>query len=211
MSSVVSPIDLKLLLSSGNSNIVKVDLLGEDGRILFSELIRVDHNSRGAYRNFDVPFEIRAVSERGYLRLSTKDEYKRVQKLNTMPVLLYSIGATQLNLPGNMIYERVLFEGLKDNTDVYGGEVQVKGRFWPFNTQPVFLDLALNDGKVITSRVLNFKGIDSEAFETTLPYRVTEPTPARLTIRQDNPEIGWVDPDLQKYIYLYSIEIILNP
>ena len=43
--------------------------------------------------------------------------------------------------------------------------------------------------KPVSSRVLKFNGIEPESFETTLPYKVTEPTLARLTIRQDNPLI----------------------
>jgi hypothetical protein len=211
MSNLASPIQLKLLLSSGKSNLVRIDLLGEEGRTLYSELIRVSHDSRGAYRELEIPFEIRAVSEKGYIRLSSKDEFRRLQKLNTMPILLYSMGASEINLPGNMIYERVMFEGLKDGADVYNGEIAVKGRYWPFNTQPVFLDLTLESGKVITSRLLPFKGIEPESFETTLPYKVTEPAKARIVIRQDNPEIRVVDTDLKNYIYLYSIEVTLNP
>jgi len=190
---------------------VKIDLLGENGRLLYSDLIRVQHDYGGNYRNFEVAFEIRAVSERGYLRLSTKDQHGNLQTLNTMPVLLYSVGSTQLTLPGNMIYERVSFEGLKNGSEIYGGELQIKGRYWPFNEQPVFIDLILTDGKVIASRVLNFKGIEPESFETTLPYKVTDPTLARLAIHQENPDLNVVDPVLKKYIYFYSIEVLLNP
>ncbi len=211
MSSLVSPIDLKLLLTSGKSDLVRIDLLGEDGRVLYSDLIRVAHKYGGNYRNFDVVFETRAVSEKGYLRLSTRDENKNLQTLNTMPVLLYSIGSSQLNLPGNLIYERVSFEGLKNETQVYNGEVKIKGRYWPFNEQTTFLDLIDSSGKSLGSRILNFKGIEPENFETSLPYKVTEPTLARLAIHQENPALVVEDKDLKKYIYYYSIQLWLNP
>ncbi len=211
MSSLVSPIDLKLLLTSGKSDLVKVDLLGEDGRVLYADLLHVDHAQTGSYRNFKVEYETSAVSEKGYFRLSTKDEHGNLQALNTMPVLLYSLGDTQLNLPGNMIYERVSFKDLKNGSAIYAGEFNIKGRYWPFNSQPTFLDLITSDGKVIASRVLKFKGIDPEDFETSLPYKVTEPTLARLAIHQENPDLSVADPLLKKYIYFYSIEILLNP
>ncbi len=212
MSSLVSPINLKLLLTSGKSDLVKVDLLGEDGRMLYTDLLRVDHGNAGSYRVFDVEYETRAVSEKGYFRLSTKDEHGNLQALNSMPVLLYSLGDAQLNLPGNMIYERVSFKDLKNGSVIIGSELKLKGRYWPFNNQPTFLDMITSDGgKVIASRVLNFKGIDPEDFETTLPYKVTEPTKARLTIHQENPVLSVDDPLLKKYIYYYSIEVLLNP
>jgi hypothetical protein len=66
------------------------------------------------------------------------------------------------------------------------------------------------DGKVISSRVLDFEGIDTESFETTLPYKITEPTLVRLSIHQDNLDIE-SDPDLKNYIYVHTMELMLYP
>ncbi len=212
MSSLVSPINLQLLLVSGESQRVRVELLGEDGRVLQRTLERVTRDPNGGvYRSFELDFEIRAVSEKGYIRISSNDDRGRIQALNTMPVLLYSIGESQITPIGNMMYERVMYEDLEDGDEVFGGVVNLKGRFWPFNEQPVFLELTQSDGKVISSRVLDFKGIDTEAFETTLPYKITEPTLVRLSIHQDNPELAISDPGLKKYIYLHTIELMLYP
>lgn len=211
MSSLISPFDLKLLLTAGRSDRVRVDLLGEDGRVLYSDLLRVDHNYGGSYRDFEVTFEIRAVSENGYLRLSTRDENKNLQALNTMPVLLSSVGVTQLNPPGNLSYERISYDGLKNNSKIYGGEIKIKGLYWPYNEQPVFIDLIFPDGRVVATRQLVFNGIEPNTFETTLPYKVTEPTTARLAIHQETPILPATDPVLKNYIYYHSIELVLNP
>lgn len=210
-SSVISPINLQAMLVSGESGVVQVDLLGEDGRVLQRDLEKVTRNVRGIFRRFELKFEIRAVTEAGYIRISSKDDFGRIQVLNTMPVLLYSIGSAQINPPGNMIYERVMVEGLKEKANFYAGEVGLKGRIWPFNDQPMIVELILPDGRSISTRVLTFAGIETQSFETTLPYKVTEPTSARLTFRQDNPLLSVTDPELMKYIYLYSIEVMLNP
>lgn len=211
MSSLVSPFNLQVMLVSGESELVQVDLLGEDGRVLQRDLERVTRTYNGNFRNFRLSFEIRAVSEAGYIRISTKDDLGRIQALNTMPVLLYSIGSAQVNPVGNMIYERIMLEGIKDGEDIFGGVLNLKGHFWPFNDQPVIVELLLPDGRPVSSRILKFSGIEPEDFETTLPYKVTEPTLARLTIRQDNPLISVSDPDLKKYIYVYTTEVLLNP
>ncbi len=211
MSSLISPIKLQVILVSGESEIVQVDLLGEDGRVLQRGLERVKRDLGGNYRSFELTFEIRAVSEKGYIRISSKDDQRRIQALNTMPVLLYSVGENQVNPVGNMIYERCMLEGLRNGDEIHGGVLTLKGRFWPFNTQPVFAELLLPDGTPLSSRVLTFKGINPESFETTLPYKIKEPTPARLVFRQDNPELVVSDPDLKKYIYVYSMEVMLNP
>lgn len=210
-SSLISPINLQMELVSGESEVVQVDLLGEDGRVLYRDLDKVTRNLKGIFRRFDLRFEIRAVSELGYIRVSSKDDFGRIQALNTMPVLLYSVGSAQINPPGNMIYERVMIEGVEEKTDFYAGEVGLKGRIWPFNDQPMIVELILPNGSPISSRILPFNGIETQSFETTLPYKVTEPTLARLTFRQDNPLLAVTDSELQKYIYVYSVEIMLNP
>lgn len=210
-SSLISPINLQMELVSGESEVVQVDLLGEDGRVLYRDLDKVTRNLKGIFRRFDLRFEIRAVSELGYIRVSSKDDFGRIQALNTMPVLLYSVGSAQINPPGNMIYERVMIEGVEEKTDFYAGEVGLKGRIWPFNDQPMIVELILPNGSPISSRILPFNGIETQSFEATLPYKVTEPTLARLTFRQDNPLLAVTDSELQKYIYVYSVEIMLNP
>ena len=211
MSSLMSPINLQVLLVSGESQLVRIELLGENGRLLYRSLERVTRAPNGGvYRSFEIPFEIRAVSERGYIRISSKDDRGRIQVLNTMPVLLYSIGENQITPIGNMMYERVMYEGLEDGDEVFGGVVNLKGRFWPVNTQPVFLQLTQPDGKVIASRVLDFEGIDTEAFETTLPYKITDPTLVRLSIHQDNLDFA-SDPDLKQYVYVHTLELMLYP
>ena len=211
LSSLTSPFVLQTILVAGESEVVQVDLLGEDGRVLYRELKKLIRNPAGTFQRFEISFEIRAVSEAGYIRISTKDDFGRIQALNTMPVLLYSVGTTQVNPPGNTIYERVTVEGLKEKAEYTGGEVYLSGRLWPFNDQPVFVDITMQDGRPLSSRMLAFNGTETQSFETTLPYKVTEPTVARLSFRQDNPLLGVNDPELGKLIYVYTVEIMLNP
>lgn len=211
MSSVISPIKVQLMLVAGESEIVQFDLLGEDGRLLQRVVKRIQHFPNGVFRAMDLLFEVRAVSEVGFIRISTMDKAGRIQALNTMPVLLYSVGSNQINPVGNMIYERVILEGLRDGDDVFGGVLNLKGRYWPFNEQSLFVELLLPNGESITSRIIPMNGIDAQVFETTLPYKVTEPTLARLTFRQDNPSLTEADPELGKNMYVYSMEVILHP
>jgi len=174
-------------------------------------LERVNRNLSGNYRSFEMAFEIRAVSEKGYIRISSKDDHGRIQTLNTMPVLLYSIGDIQVNPVGNLIYERVSLDGLEDGDEVSGGVVNLKEMLWPVNETSVFVEMLTESGVPISARVLNFNGIETQPFETTLPYKVTEPTRVRLTFRQDSPELSNSDPELKKLVYVYSMELVLNP
>ena len=211
LSSLTSPFNIQAYVASGESDLVQVDLLGEDGRVLQRILQKLVRNPKGVFQRFETSFEIRAVSEAGYIRISSKDDFDRIQVLNTMPVLLYSVGNTQTNPPGNMIYERVSVDGLKEKSDFYAGEVSLAGRIWPFNEQPFVIELIGQDGRPISSRIINMNGIDTQPFATTLPYNVTEPMPARLTFRQENPLWSVSDPEYGKYIYVFTVEVILNP
>jgi len=65
--------------------------------------------------------------------------------------------------------------------------------------------------RIVTTRQLVINGIEPQTFETTLSYKVTEPTTARIAIHQDNPILSIIDPVLKKYIYYHSIEVELNP
>lgn len=211
LSSLISPFILQTILVSGESEVVQVDLLGEDGRVLSRELKKLTRNPAGTYQRFEISYEIRAVSEAGYIRISTKDDFGRLQALNTMPVLLYSVGSAQVNPPGNTIYERVMVDGLKEKVNYYAGEVHLKGIIWPFNEEPIIVELLSQENKPISTRILAPIGNETQPFETVLPYKISEPTPARLTFRQENPQLSVSDPELGKLIYVYTVEVILNP
>ncbi len=211
MSSLSSPFVVQAIVAAGESERIQVDLLGEDGRLLQRLSQKLTRNPLGIFQRFEISFEIRAVSEAGYIRISTKDDFGRLQALNTMPVLLYSVGGGQVNPTGNTIYERIAMDGFKEKLNFYAGEVSLQGRIWPFNDQPFVVELITTDGRPISTRILNMNGIDTQPFETTLPYTVSEVTPARLTFRQENPLLAISDPDLSKLIYVYTVEVILNP
>ena len=87
---------------------------------------------------------------------------------------------------------------------VSGGVMTLRGDVWPFNLQPVIMELIDPDGKSIGLRILTVETIDPQKFDTTIPYKISEPTTVRLTIRQDDDRI----PGL---FYVYSQEVMLNP
>ncbi|MBL8062769.1 MAG: hypothetical protein JNK32_07120 [Anaerolineales bacterium] len=211
MSSVISPFNVQAIVAAGESERIQVDLLGEDGRVLQRLLQKLTRNPLGIFQRFEFTFEIRAVSESGYIRISTKDDHGRIQALNTMPVLLYSVGTAQVKPAGNFIYERIAIDGLKEKADFYAGQVSLNGRIWPYNDQPVIVELLDINGKPISTRVLNMNGIDTQPFETTLPYTVSESSVARLVFRQENPLLSVEDAELGRLVYVYSIEVTLNP
>lgn len=204
MSKVTSPISLRMQVVSGNSELVQVDLQGEDGRLLARKLERVLTWPGGYYVSMQIPFEVRAAAEVGLITISTKDDFGRLQSQLGMRVLLLSIGADEITPEGDSSERVVFYTPPREDAVAQDGVLNVEGRIRPFNDQQVVLELIDPESKTIGLRVLDFIGDDEQLFSTTIPYKVSEPTQARLVLRQD-------DDRLDGYIYLYSQEITLNP
>jgi hypothetical protein len=123
--------------------------------------------------------------------------------LNSVRVLLLSSGVNEINPAGNPSEPVGVVEPAGDEP-VTGGVLTVRGDVWPFNLQPVILELIDPEGKSIGLRILTVETIHPQKFDTTIPYRVTEPTQARLILRQD-------DDRMPGLFYVYSQEVLLSP
>ncbi len=204
MSRLVSPIQVKLTAIAGDAHTVEVDLLGEDGRLLGRTLSAVSGDPEGNELFLKIPFEIRAAGETGYIQVSTKNGSGRVQSLITVPVLLLSSGENQVNPPGDTLYERIAFADLPPESTAAGGELAARGDMLPFSRQPMILELITDDGHDVSLRVLAVSGTGWQPFKTTLPYKVGQPTSARLFVTES-------DDSLDGPVYIYSQPITLNP
>lgn len=203
MSKVVSPITLRMNIVAGASEKMQVDLYGEDGRLLGRILKNVPTSGRGVPQQISIPFEIRATAEVGRITVSTTDEVGRIQSLNSVRVLLLSSGNNEITPPGNPSEPVGVFAPLPEES-VFGGVLNLRGDVWPFNLNPVIFELVGPEGRSLGLRIINVDHLNPQMFETTIPYNVTEPTTARLVIRQD-------DDRIEGLFYLYSQEVLLNP
>ena len=204
MSKVVSPINLRMDIEAGASNRVQIDLYGEDGRLLSRTLKRnVPTSNRGILQTAKITFEISGAAEVGRVTVSTFDKEGRIQSLNSVRVLLLSSGVNEITPAGNPSEPVGVVEPVVEEP-VSGGVLTVRGDVWPFNLQPVILELIDPEGKSLGLRILSVTTIQPQLFETTIPHEVTEPTTARLTIRQD-------DDRMPGLFYVYSQEVLLNP
>lgn len=203
MSKVVSPINLKMNILAGTSEKAQIDLYGEDGRLLTRLTKKVPLSGDGVYQQIRIPFEIRAAAEVARITVSTTDKQGRTQYLNSVRVMLLSSGDNELTTPGNPSEPVGVFSPtLKDTAS--GGVLRVRGDVWPFNHNPVLLELIDPDGKSLGLRILTINELTPQLFETTIPYKVSDPTLARLSIRQDDDRIDGL-------FYVYTQEILLNP
>lgn len=203
MSKVTSPITLKMNIVAGSSEKAQIDLYGEDGRLLTRLTKKVPLSSDGVYQQIKIPFEIRAAAEVARITVSTKDKQGRTQYLNSVRVLLISSGVNELTTPGDPSEPVGVFNPTKKQ-EATGGVLSVRGDVWPFNLNPILLELIGPDGTSLGLRILTVNQLTPQLFETTIPYKVSEPTLARLSIRQDDDRISGL-------FYVYTQEILLNP
>ena len=205
MSKVVSPISLRMNVVAGDSNRVQIDLYGEDGRLLARTLKRnVPTSTDGLLQTAKITFEISGAAEVGRLTISTFDKEGRVTALNSVRLLLLSSGVSEINPAGNPSEPVGVVEPTINEEAVSGGVLTVRGDIWPFNLQPVILELVDSSNKSIGLRILTVDTIDPQKFDTTIPYKISEPTDVRLVIRQD-------DDRTPGLFYVYTQEVMLEP
>ena len=203
MSKVISPLQLKMDVIAGNSSTVQIDLFGEDGRLMSRILRRVIPNQNGTYEFIKIPFEIPGAGELGRVTISTTDKAGRIVAMNSVHVLMLASGGNEVyRAASSTEYVGVFSPRLSE--PAFGGELTVRGDVWPLNLQPVILELQGPDGQSLGLRALTVDGLNPQLYETTIPYKVTEPTLAILSIRQDDDRISGM-------FYVYSQEILLNP
>jgi hypothetical protein len=203
MSKVVSPITLRMNIVSGESEKVQIDLYGEDGRLLSRTLKKIPGSGKGVDQQIKIPFEIRTAAEVARLTISTTDKAGRVQALNSVRLLLLSSGMNEITTAGDPSEPVRVFSPGPEESAV-DGILKIRGDVWPFSLNPVIFELLGPDGKSLGLRILTVDHMNPQLFDTTIPYKVSEPTLARLTIRQD-------DDRMDGLFYLYSQEVMLNP
>ncbi|MGA7195416.1 MAG: hypothetical protein WBW94_17495 [Anaerolineales bacterium] len=219
MSKVISPLEVHTTLVTEKNSTVEFKLFGEDGSEINEQLFRVTGPSSSFYLPWKTTFQIRAAAEDGFLQVTTRDETGVLMALSTVQVLLLSSGVSEINPPGNTIYERVALETPHYEDTISGGALTVKGTYMPYNTQTLFFELIDINGKSLNAnRQLSLMGSSSQSIDTTIPYKVDSSTPAYLVIHQEDDVLknpvylaNHQNEVLVGPVYIYTQLITLNP
>jgi hypothetical protein len=206
MSKVVDSVKAFGYAVPGDNNKGHLDLYGEDGSLIASELLQLNTPYKWAYFYWELPFTIHSVGELGRLSLSTKDEYGRINAVNSVHLLLLAEGVSLINPPDDL-NERVIIDQPVPGQGTHGGVLTVSGKMHPFNTLPLTLQLVTRSGTVIGAQLaaLNpIAGSKYASFRVDIPYATRQGTWALLEVQQNDDRIGGI-------MYLYSREIFLNP
>ncbi len=207
LSKVVSPIELHAFLVPSDSGRVRVELFGEDGRLMFRKLFIL--NSPPGYQanlRSAIDFEINGVAETATLVISVDDRYGRLKTLASEPLILLSLGESDLNPPDDFLAPLVIQQP-EPKVLIQGGTLVVSGLVRKASDQPLLVELITTDGKVIGSRLASVADQPEgghRLFAAKIPYQVNSPTWVRVTVSESG---GRLDRPLR----ISSVEILLSP
>ncbi|MEJ2708837.1 MAG: hypothetical protein P8074_14580 [Anaerolineales bacterium] len=207
LSRVVSPVHVAAYLKPGANGRVLIELFGEEGELLFRE-VKAYGVLPGARVNLsmDLTYEIASVAEVGRLVISVKDAADRLVALNSVDLILLSVGEEDIN-PSSALQQTIIIEQPKSLSLVQGGNVVVSGltRSDPeVSLRAEFID---EQGSVVGMRLVGISPSstgDYNLFAAEVPYSVEKFTPVRLIVY----EAGNPTSPIQ---HLSSLELSLSP
>jgi hypothetical protein len=206
LSRVISPIQFVAHIDPNYTGLTRVELIGEDGRELYRKVFRT-YSNIGYFTRVDekVNFEIKGAAEIARLQISTYDARGNMLAFNSVRLMLFAVGENQPS-PNYPAQERIGLRGLKREAEISGGVLNLEGEINPINDTPVIIELFDSDGRIIGARLLQLAPADGkyQQFTTSVPYQVSERTPARLVIRQSDDRISGL-------AYLFSLPLFANP
>lgn len=208
LSRVTSPLHLYTYLRPGAGGKVRFELLGEDNRLLYRNIRVVNFVPVGAWAvlTLDFDFEIAAPAEAGRLQISVDDEFGRTVALNSVPLILLSIGEADIVPPQDVLAPIVIQQPAKKAL-IQGGKVLVSGLARSGSDQPLMVRLIDEQGSEVGSRLAGVQipeGSQYGSFAIEVPYNVSAATRVLLVITAGGASLNDV-------IHLSSREILLSP
>jgi len=187
-SKISSPINVSAYAYPGDQGKVTLQLIGEDGRLMADQLIKLNIPDSGWVSfSTQVPFEINSAGESALLSLTTFDGYGRRIAVNSVPLLLLQVGDSEIEVP-TFQNEPIVIHQPGANSVIQGGTLHIEGYVHPYSANPLIIELFKTNGAIVASKQVMHKslpdGQDYVSFSVDLPYSVKENTPVRLTIRQ---------------------------
>jgi len=166
---------------------VRVELLGEDGRLLIRHW--VTYNNAQDFRlplNLELEYEIPGVAEAARLQIIIQNAQDEVVYVGSVEVILLSIGDAERNPAGDTL-EPFFLQRPWNQQLIQGGKMQINGFLRPLNDHPIIFELYTAAGELAGSKQLTpLEVINGQhyPFDMELNYSITKATWARLSVRQ---------------------------
>lgn len=207
-SKVTSPLHIYAYLKPGAGGRVRVELIGEDERLLVRNIKVMDFVPLGAWAvmSLDLDFEIAATAEAAWLKISVDDEFGRTVAMNSVPLILLSVGEADIVPPMDVLSPIIIREPTK-RTLIQGGMLIVSGLARPGSENPLLVRLVTAEGREVGMRLAGVNGPGPGSygeFVVEVPYNIGDPTKVLLTVTEGADSLSDV-------IHLSSIEVMLSP
>jgi len=208
LSKVTTPLPIYAYLRPGAGGKVRIELLGEDGRVLTRQIKTFSSLPPRAWAvmQTEIEFEIAANAESGRLQISVEDENGRTTALNYVPLILMSIGDPDIIPPIDVLAPIVIQQPTRRSL-IQGGVVLVSGIARPGSDQPLVAKLVATDGSEVGMRLVNVDNPIQNgygSFASEIPYSVEKTTPVLLVITEGRRSLNDI-------IHLTSQEIMVSP
>jgi hypothetical protein len=212
MSRIASPLHLEANLRTIPSGTYHVEIwvepLQPDGepRRIYHELQRIISNPVDwIFLEPHIQFELSRVSEFGQLRVSVFDTFGRQISVNSVDLILLSIGQSEIT-PDNYLTEPIVIRQPSPNQLIQGGTVIISGLVRP-SEDFLLAELISSDGSVVGYRQVYVEPSPDGSYvpyAVEVPYSVTTPTWVRLRISENGVRIPGIE-------HLSSVEVLLSP
>lgn len=208
LSRITSPFRVIAYVDPGPDRRVQLTLLGEDGRILESKRVRAMEYLGLDNGNMitDLEFNIEALSELGRLEVSVYDEFGRVKQMNSVDLILLSVGEPDRNYTPEA-QERIVFQYPLANYMVQGNSLLVSGSVRTTSEQPLTLTLIDEGGNLVgqgEAAVVLSEDLSSGLFIGEIPFSVDTPIWVRLSVAIPAERIPGFE-------YIKTMEMVISP
>jgi hypothetical protein len=206
LSKVASPLELHAFLIPGAAGKIRVELLGEDGRLLYRQIYTYEAAPTARVNlRAEIDFEIVGVAETARLVISVDDEYGRTRALASTDVVLLALGESDLNLPTDQL-EPIWIQQPTVKSLVQEEAVLVSG-LARTEEEILLVELISTAGTVISSRLAGVavsEEIGHRPFAVEVPFHVDAPTWVRVTVSER-------DGLFPRPKHISTVEVLLSP
>lgn len=205
LSRVVSPFDVEASVIPGENGIVRVELIGEDGRAITRQVLQ--YNTQAGQRFLihpQIAFEIPSAGETARLQVSVEDESHRITSLASVDLILLSLGTADLN-PVSDLNETYILQFPTPDESIAGGLLPIVGIARSLTDHPLLFELYNSSGELLGSTQVMIQTAADEqytAIQTEISYHVSKPDWARLIIHQTDSRISGDVAVVSQRIYL---------
>jgi hypothetical protein len=180
---------------TGPNGTIQVELLGEDGGILYRQVFRSTVDDVTYYNlNLNIDYEIPGVAEAARLQISVVDASNRLVAVASCNLVLLAMGDEDINPPDDGV-DSIVIRQPYSYEDIKGGTLHVEGLVRPLNNSPLTAELYTDEGKLVGSLEFSTDELPLgvyRPFEVDIPYTVTQQRSVRLTISQQGDPIPGV-------------------